>query len=633
MADALEEVLVQIADGRSVDWARAEALVRDPADLALLAELQVIAHLSDTHRTAVDDAAAAVPPAAVEGRSTLSMSRAGTSWGKYRLLGHVGEGAFGDVYRAHDAHLHRDLAIKLLQVRGVSRDELPARLLREAKDLARVRHTNVVTVYGVEDHAGQVGLCMEFIQGQTLDARARAEGPLSADEAMVVGRAVCRGLSAIHQAGLLHRDVKAKNVMREWGGRIVLMDLGAGLDTSDAGRVARARAAGTPLCMAPEVLLDGRSSVASDVYSTGVLLYFLVTGRYPIEGESADALRRRHAEGRRVPLGERRPDLPDAFVRVVEKALARDPEERYGTANELLAALADGPAAARPASLWEQAPSVSGLVLSVGTALIVLGAINTRYFDMTLGRADFANEGPADWLRFGLLSCVAPLVVLGLGISVVSLAVALRHLAVSAWEPARRADTVLRDLLHRLQLDTVPACSGLALVLSGATLALAWWSSLPLLQSLLSIFPDDVSTAPAARLAFLGPAHSAAAEDYRLWFAVSTFVCLAVWVPVVRLAGRRRERVNRFVAAGGAVIFALSLALLDFPYRLLVQNALEVATWQGQECFVLGERASNVLLFCPTVPPPRNRTVSIASPDLQRRGMSGALFNRIAEAK
>lgn len=633
MADALDDLLANIADGEPIDWERAAHLAHGSGNRELLAQLKVIAVLSDTHATAQDDVSTHEGGLMVSGGDhSRSPSMTGRFWGKYLLVERIGEGGFGDVFRAHDRQLHRDLAIKLLHVRGAAHDQLPARLLREAKDLAKVRHPNVVSIYGVEEHAGQVGLGMEFVKGQTLEARARAEGPLSAEEAVIVGRAVCRGLAAVHQAGLLHRDVKAKNVMRELGGRIVVMDLGAGLDTSDADRMARAGAAGTPLYMAPEVLLYGRASVESDIYSTGVLLYFLATGRYPVEGESAAALRRNHAERRRTPLSERRLDLPDRFVQVVEKALASDPTERYSTANELLAALADGPPAPLPESTWAHAPSVPSMVLGVGTLLIVLGGINSRYFNMTLGRTEYANEGPVEWLYFGLLSCVAPAVILGFGVSAVSVAVAVRSLTISAWAPARRADAAAGALLGRLRLDTVPACSGLALVLSGTVLALTWWHSLPVLQALLGIFPEDVSTVPAHRLAFLGPEYAGANQEYRLWFAVCTFVCVAAWVPTIRLAARQRQRINRLVAAGGVVIFALSLALLDFPYRLLVQSALEVATWQGQECFVLGERASNALLFCPTAPPPRNHTVSVSSPDLKRHGMTGPMFHRIREA-
>ncbi len=160
------------------------------------------------------------------------------SWGHLRLLEPVGRGTFGQVYRAWDTHLDREVALKLLRTAPAVDDPSaslsdPTRVVNEGRLLARVRHPHVITVYGAEPRDGSVGIWMEFIRGRTLHQIVEQQGPLGAREATGVGTDLCRALSAVHGAGLLHRDVTARNVMREDGGRVVLMDFGAGHERHD----------------------------------------------------------------------------------------------------------------------------------------------------------------------------------------------------------------------------------------------------------------------------------------------------------------------------------------------------------------------------------------------------------------
>jgi serine/threonine-protein kinase len=173
---------------------------------------------------------------------------------------------------------------------------------------------------------------------------------------------VCRALAAVHAAGLLHRDIKAQNVMREDGGRVVLMDFGAGLPvTEDPARAASIT--GTPLYLAPEVLERGEASARSDVYSVGVLLYHLVTGDFPVRGRGPSEILEAHAHGQVKRLGDVAPALDSWLVRVVERATAHDPRDRYATAGELEAALARRRA---PLSIW---PIVTAAGLTLAVAL------------------------------------------------------------------------------------------------------------------------------------------------------------------------------------------------------------------------------------------------------------------------
>ena len=185
------------------------------------------------------------------------------------------------MFRAFDESLRRDVAVKLLRASGRSAELLAAKVLNEGRLLARVRHRNVVTVHGVDTHDGRVGLWMEFIRGNTLEQLLERQGPFGGREASLLGQDLCRALAAVHAAGLVHRDVKAQNVIREEGGRLVLMDFGTGLLLDDDEAVRASPVAGTPLYLSPEVLAGSDASPQSDIYSLGVLLFHLVTGSYP----------------------------------------------------------------------------------------------------------------------------------------------------------------------------------------------------------------------------------------------------------------------------------------------------------------------------------------------------------------
>ena len=161
-----------------------------------------VEHVDD--RTVVDEEATQ----AID-TSLVSAGTAVETWGRYRLVEKVGEGSFGSVYRAWDSELEREVAVKILHPR-VANSQLKSRLLREGRALAKVRHPNVVSVLGVESHGDRVGLCMEFVRGETLATVLGRRGAFNAREAALIGEDVCRALAAVHRAGFVHRDVKAE---------------------------------------------------------------------------------------------------------------------------------------------------------------------------------------------------------------------------------------------------------------------------------------------------------------------------------------------------------------------------------------------------------------------------------------
>ena len=274
------------------------------------------------------------------------------AWGPFLLIERVGRGGFGEVYRARDFKLDREVAVKLLRTPAGDDSDYTA-ILREARLIAKVRHPNVVSVYGVERYDGRVGFWSDFVDGKTLADLQRIQGPFGARETATIGIELCRALSAMHSAGLLHRDIKASNVMREQGGRILLMDFGLSADMTGGGA-----SGGTPPYMAPELFKGAPASVASDIYAMGVLLFFLTTGRYPVDSIRVAGARRR--------LIDERPDLPETFTTAVETAIDPDPAKRFASAGEMLAALSKtvGSNQTKPVRKRWQLAVASALVLA-----------------------------------------------------------------------------------------------------------------------------------------------------------------------------------------------------------------------------------------------------------------------------
>lgn len=265
-----------------------------------------------------------------------AMHAVSTAWGDFTLLARVGHGGFGEVYRAWDPNLQREVALKLL-LPGVAgcKAEYDA-VLREARALASVRHPNIVSVYGIDRHDGRVGFWTDFVRGKTLSVLVGEQGTFGAREAALIGLDVARALSSVHRAALLHRDIKAENVMREEGGRILLMDFGL-----SALEQCQDNLAGTPDYMAPELFEGGQSTIATDIYALGVLLYFLVSGEYPLRVGGLTLQEALAEFPKRRPLMDLRPDLPESLLRTVSTALEIDPAKRFSSAGQLASALAE----------------------------------------------------------------------------------------------------------------------------------------------------------------------------------------------------------------------------------------------------------------------------------------------------
>ena len=314
---SVSQLAAAIADGEPVDWAAVESSFSDPRELLIAQRLRLVAEVADLHLTGSiigESLSLNSNRLGDPGRTTLPP---GTIWGHLKILKCVGRGRFGVVYRALDTRLDRDVALKLLDRDIVAND---SEVIHEGRMMARIHHANVTAIYGAESRDGQVGLWMQFVEGRTLEAELRANGIFGADDLRQVASELCDALGAVHRAGLVHRDVKPQNVLRDPSGRVILGDFGAGRFSGDS----LVGVAGTPLYLAPEVIDGGEATEQSDIYSLGVVLFHLATGGYPIFARTIADMRDAHASRPRVSLAEQRPDLAGPIAQSIDRALCAD---------------------------------------------------------------------------------------------------------------------------------------------------------------------------------------------------------------------------------------------------------------------------------------------------------------------
>lgn len=349
VVEAFGPLLAKLSEGDPIDWA-ADTTGLPDVDPALLRALKDIAAIDEAHRAAES--------AFADARGPLASNR----WRHLTILEPIGEGRFGTVHRAFDTVLQIDVALKLSPLTSAEPFDASA-LLAEARLLAKVQHPHVVRIYGVDETEGRAGIWMEWIPGRTLDAIV-GTAPLSEAEAIDIGIQLSQALAAVHAVNVLHGDIKAHNVIRRENGDVVLVDFGAGRRLTPA-RPKGIDVAGTLVYMAPEVLRGDPRSQASDVYSLGVLLFYLVTGQYPVSGDSLEQTRELHERGQGLRLREIRPTTSRGFASLVERATSIDPQGRVASARALEAELR---------RLRQHAPmrskmAAAGLVLATAVAV------------------------------------------------------------------------------------------------------------------------------------------------------------------------------------------------------------------------------------------------------------------------
>ncbi|MBK5254860.1 MAG: protein kinase [Vicinamibacteria bacterium] len=288
--------------------------------------------------------------------------------GRYELISELGQGGMGTVYKAYDRTLDEKVALKVLSETAGDSAEADRRFRAEIKLARRIRHANVCGIHEYGESDGIKYIVMELVVGEDLKQYLRARGKLSTHDAVGLVRQISDGLQSIHDAGVIHRDLKLANVMRDSTGRLRLMDFGLAKGMGDAKATATGMILGTAAYMSPEQVMAGTVDSRTDLYSLGIMTFELLTGRVPFrEADPMVLLSRQLHEA--PPLDD--PDIPAALVPVLAKALAKAPEERHASAVDFASELTR----ASGASLGAAGP---GMELGAGEATTALPAAASR---------------------------------------------------------------------------------------------------------------------------------------------------------------------------------------------------------------------------------------------------------------
>ena len=338
----------QIADGKAIDWHSYESTT----DSEILNKIKAIEQITQAFTQTILTEQSTVP-----GNHTRVLFK----WAHLQVIEKVGEGSFGEVFKAYDSILNRAVALKLRHADMASAIGSRA-FLHEARRLARVRHPNVIAVHGAAFEAGQVGIWTDLIEGKNLKEHFIEKGVITINEAHLLIKDMAQALSAVHQADLVHGDIKSSNIMRQKKGVFKLMDFGAGSELTDSGLNPTL---GTPLLMAPELFNGEPISPASDLYSLGAMLYQILSGQYPFIATSAIGIKQLHQESTIVPLQKLRPEIPRPLCELIHSLLSPQPHKRPTAAQVInqIAWINDAPK--RKKRTWAIATVIGSLTLGM----------------------------------------------------------------------------------------------------------------------------------------------------------------------------------------------------------------------------------------------------------------------------
>lgn len=275
---------------------------------------------------------------AKEGEALSSKNEPPGRIGKYAIVGRIGQGAMGQVFRAHDSILNREVAIKMM-VADVSADPLLSqRFLREAQSAARLNHPNIVTLHDFGEDQGQFFMAMELLEGHDLSALIKQRRLVTLEDKLALMEQVCDGLAYAHSMQVVHRDLKPANIHVSKSGRVKIMDFGlariAGSDMTRAGTIM-----GSPNYMSPEQVRGEQADARSDVFALGAVFYEVLSGRRAFDAEAMHAILYKVANAEPDPLALLCPDVPVMVIEFIEKALNKDAAQRFADALEMREAL------------------------------------------------------------------------------------------------------------------------------------------------------------------------------------------------------------------------------------------------------------------------------------------------------
>ena len=325
------------------------------------------------------------------GKPLWMVTRGSIVGGRYEVLSVLGHGGMGVVYKAQDRILDEPVALKVLRPEVAPTQELAARFHSEIKLARKVRHRNVCAIHEYGEDGPLRYIAMEFIEGGNLRELVRERGPFPPEDAYDVVLQVLDGLGAVHELGIIHRDIKAANIMRDTRGVIRLMDFGlaAVRRSSDSPATMTMNLSGTPEYMSPEQVRGEHGDFQSDIYAVGIILFEIFTGDVPFRGDNLLATMQKQLLEPPQLEGGRAARLPAQLVPVLRKALAKDPRERYATARGMATAL-------RLARGTTAAPAV-----------VEVPPLRDDWLDLVEGKDDESRTDRADVLRAVVLRLTA----------------------------------------------------------------------------------------------------------------------------------------------------------------------------------------------------------------------------------
>jgi serine/threonine protein kinase len=259
--------------------------------------------------------------------------------GRYELIELIGRGGMSSVWRSHDRLLDRTVAIKVLHEQYTTDEEYVERFRREARSVAQLSHPNIVTVIDRGEEDGRQYIVFEYVEGENLKQVIERSGPLPVRDALLLALQMARALGFAHDRGLIHRDVKPQNVLLNEDGQAKMTDFGIARSVDVDGVTITGTVLGTSEYIAPEQARGQRVDALTDVYSLGVVLYELLTGGVPFQGENFVTIALRHVNEPPPSVLDRRPDVPPRLAMAIERAMAKRPEDRFASMDELVAEL------------------------------------------------------------------------------------------------------------------------------------------------------------------------------------------------------------------------------------------------------------------------------------------------------
>ncbi len=273
--------------------------------------------------------------AGVSQMPTTFMNVATALEGRYQILKELGRGGMGIVFHAYDKQLKEQVAIKILSPLLSNDPDALERLKREVSAARRITHSNVIRIHDISEINGLHYISMEYFHGTNLKEHVKTNGPISPMQAMNIAGQICDGLEAAHRQGIIHRDLKSQNIILDATGRVKIIDFGLARSAHLEGLTATGLIMGTPEYMAPEQVSGKRVDERADIYSLGIILYELFTGRVPFTGDSAIAVGFMQLKEDPPPPAQINSTVSSEVANVICKALAKDPIQRYRTISEL----------------------------------------------------------------------------------------------------------------------------------------------------------------------------------------------------------------------------------------------------------------------------------------------------------